>query len=54
MRLVITQPGAEPPDRVEAEDGCVGYQGADDAARACGVHTDLPPQVDHDADALDK
>ena len=35
--------GAEPPDRVESEDGCVGYQGSDDAAGACRVYADLPP-----------
>ncbi len=45
---------AEPPDGVEAEDGGVGYLGADDAACACRVHADLPPNVDDDAGALDE
>ena len=42
----------EPPNGIEAENGCVGYQRSDDTARACGMHADLPPHVDHDTNAL--
>ena len=45
---------AEPPDRVEAEDGGVGYQSSDDAARSCSMHADLPPYIYNDAGALDE
>ena len=42
----------EPPDGIETEDGCVGYQSSDDAARSSRMHTDLPPEVDHNTGTL--
>lgn len=45
---------AEPPDGIEVKDGRVCYDGAYDAACACRVHADLPPDVDDDAGALDE